>query len=110
MFAQAVEVAAQRGRVPVIASPADGNATFGLRTLYRKELRVLGVNTGFLDSTACAALLTEMSPWFDSGRFRVHPGQPCPLSDAADAYLRVAAGNARVVLRPGDDQIAAPGS
>jgi NADPH:quinone reductase-like Zn-dependent oxidoreductase len=99
-FAEAVEAAAISGRVPVISAPTDGQALFNLRSLYRKELRIRGIDTRRLDSTDCAALLRDMLPGFESGRLKVTPGRSFPLTNAAKAYEEAARGAARIVLRP----------
>jgi NADPH:quinone reductase len=99
MFADAVEAAAAGGRIPVISSPRDGKATFDLRNLYRKELRILGVDTRKLDAVACAMLLAEMVPGFESGAFKSRAGEPRPLSQAAEAYEQASHGGTRIVLR-----------
>jgi NADPH:quinone reductase len=100
MFAEAVEAAAAGGRIPIISSPRDGKAAFDLRSLYRKELRVLGVDTRKLDAVACAKLLLEMLPYFESGAFTVKVGESRPLAQAAEAYEKAARGGTRMVLRP----------
>jgi NADPH:quinone reductase len=102
MFAESVEAAAQRGRVCVISAPKDGNVTFNLRSVYRKELRVLGIDTRPLDVIACAKLLVEMSAGFENGSFRATPGEPHPLSEAAEAYDLTARGKGRSYLKPND--------
>jgi NADPH2:quinone reductase len=101
MFAEAVELAAMAGRVPVISAPPNGAATFNLRTVYRKLLRVIGVDTRQLDAVACARLLAEMAPDFAAGRFTSRPGQAFPLSEGIAAYEQAARGRGRIVLRPG---------
>lgn len=100
MFAEAVEVAALECRMPIIAAPADGKATFNLRSLYRKELRVQGIDTLRLDAVECAKLLGQMLPGFESGQFKAKPGKPMPLSAAAAAYAQAAHGGGRIVLVP----------
>ncbi len=100
MFAEAVELAGMAGRIPIIAAPPDGKASLNLRSLYRKMLRVQGIDTLRMDATACAALLAQMSSHFESGKFKAKPGQPMPLSAAAEAYEKAAAGGGRIVLRP----------
>jgi NADPH2:quinone reductase len=102
MFAESIEAAAQKGRVSVITAPADGKSTFNLRSVYRKELRVLGVDTRPLDAVACAKLLAEMRSGFESGKFRATPGQSRPLSAAAEAYDLAAHGKGRFYLRPNE--------
>ena len=42
MFAEAIETAGMGGRLPVITASADGKASFNLRSLYRKVMRVQG--------------------------------------------------------------------
>jgi NADPH:quinone reductase-like Zn-dependent oxidoreductase len=101
MFADAVESAAMSGRIPVISSPADGQVTFNLRSIYRKELSVLGVDTRRLDTVASARRLNEMLPGFESGRLKVAPGEPHPLAEAAQAYEEAAHSGRRTMLLPG---------
>jgi NADPH:quinone reductase len=100
MFAEAVEVAAMNGRVPVIAATTDGKATFNLRSLYRKVIRVQGIDTLRLDAVACARLLAQMAHNFESELFTAKPGRPLPLSAAGEAYEQAAHGGGRIVLRP----------
>jgi len=102
LFAESVESAALRGRVVVISAPHDGKSTFDLRMLYRKELRVLGVDTRRLDAVACAGLLSQMSFGFESGAFKVTVGQGRPLAAAAEAYVQAAHGKGRFYLRPNE--------
>ncbi len=102
MFAESVEAAAMEGRITVIVAPADGKSTLNLRSLYRKELRVRGVDTRRLDVVASAKILAEMRSGFESGKFRVDPGQSRPLAGASEAYEQVARGRGRFYLRPND--------
>jgi NADPH:quinone reductase-like Zn-dependent oxidoreductase len=100
MFPQAVEAAAIGGRIPIISSPRDGKSICDLRRLYRNELRVLGVDTRKLDAVACAKLLAQISPGFESGAFKIKAGEPRPLAAAVEAYEQAARGGVRIVLRP----------
>jgi NADPH:quinone reductase-like Zn-dependent oxidoreductase len=102
MFAEAIDAAAMEGRVCVISAPPDGQSTFNLRSVYRKELRVLGVDTRRLDVIASAKLLAEMHTGFESGKFKVRAGQSRPLSAAAEAYELAEQGNGRFYFRPND--------
>src|SRR5256885_14899018 len=99
MYADAVASAAGGGRIPVISAPRDGKSTFDLRDLYRKELRVLGVDTRRLDAVACAKLLAQMAPRFESGQFKVSPGRPMPLAAAVQAYEQAAHRGGRILLQ-----------
>lgn len=100
MFAESIEVAGMGAQIPVITAPADGKVRFNLRSVYRKGLRVLGVDTRPLDAVACAKLLVQMMPGFESGQFKVRAGKPLPLAAAAEAYEQAAHGGSRIVLRP----------
>jgi NADPH:quinone reductase len=100
MFAESVEVAGLGARIPVITAPADGKASFNLRNVYRKEIRVLGVDTRRLDAVASAKLLAQMTSRFESGQFKARPGKAIPLAQAAEAYQQAAQGGGRIVLRP----------
>ena len=102
MFAQVVEAAAQSGRIAVITAPRDGQSTFNLRTLYRKELRISGVDTRRLNVVACATLLGQMRGGFDAGKFKWEPGQSRPLAAADEAYDLAAHGKGRFFLRPNE--------
>jgi NADPH:quinone reductase len=100
MLAETVEAAGMGGRIPVITSPADGKSSFNLRSFYRKELRLQGIDTRRLDAVACAKLLVQMAPSFESGSFKVKPARPFPLSAAVEAYEQAAHGGGRIMLRP----------
>ena len=102
MFAESVEAAACHRRIGVISAPADGKSTFNLRNLYRKEFRVYGVDTRQLDVVACAKLLAAMQPVFEIRSLKAIPGEPRPLSAAAEAYDQAAHGKGRFYLRPND--------
>jgi NADPH:quinone reductase-like Zn-dependent oxidoreductase len=100
MFAECVEAAAMGGRISVITAPPDGNSAFNLRMVYRKELRIFGVDTRGLDVTASAKLLAQMSGEFESGAFKVKLGQPRPLAEVPAAYEDSSRGKGRIYLRP----------
>jgi NADPH:quinone reductase len=100
LFPESLDAAAHAARLCIISSPPDGKSTFNLRNLYRNELRVFGVDTRSLGVIACAAILGEMRALFEFGKFRVIPGQSCPLADAPQAYAQVAAGKGHFFLSP----------
>lgn len=102
MFAQCVEAAAQGGRIAVITAPPDDKATFNLRTVYRKELRISGVDTRRLDVVACAKVLSQMRGGLDAGKFKWEPGESRPLAAAAEAYDLTERGKGRFFLRPNE--------
>ncbi len=98
MFAECVEAASMRARVVVITAPADGKTTFNLRSLYRKELAVHGVDTRQLDAVACAGLLRQIG--LALPEMKVAVGRGYPLAEAATAYEQAGKGKGRVYLRP----------
>lgn len=100
LFADGIEAAAHGGRVCVITAPKDGEVEFNLRSLYRKELRVLGVDTRALDVVASSRLLAEMKSGFENGKLRSIAPKPYPLERAAEAYWRAAKGDGRICLMP----------
>lgn len=100
LFADAVEAAALGGRVCVISAPGDGKVTFNLRSLYRKELQVLGIDTRRLDVTDCAKLLKAMAGGFEDGSLRALDPVKYPLERAAEAYGAAKKGGGRFCLIP----------
>ena len=100
VFDECIEAAAMEARIAVIAAPPDGNSDFNLRMVYRKELRIFGVDTRRLDVAASAKLLAQMSGEFESGAFKVKLGQPRPLAEALAAYEESSRGRRRIYLRP----------
>lgn len=100
MFAQTIEAAASDARIPVIAAPPDGQASLNLRSIYRKELRIRGIDTIRLDTVASAKVLQQLLPGFDSGALKVAPGESYPLSNAAKAYQAASKAGGRILLRP----------
>lgn len=100
LFADAVEAAALGARVCVISAPGDGKVTFNLRSLYRKELQVLGIDTRRLDVHDCAMLLKAMASGFEDESLRVVDAEKYPLERAAEAYGAAKQGGGRFCLVP----------
>lgn len=100
LFAESIEAAAHGARVCVISAPPDGAVTFNLRSLYRKELRVVGVDTRRLDVTASCKLLAAMAPGFDDGKLRAAQPDTYPLERAPEAYALTEKGTGRHCLTP----------
>ncbi len=100
MFEQAVEAAGIHGRIPVITAPRDGRATFNLRSIYRKMLHILGVDTRPIDAVVAAQMLAQMTKYFDMGQFKASEGIGYPLSQVVEAYEHAGRGGSRVFLRP----------
>jgi NADPH:quinone reductase-like Zn-dependent oxidoreductase len=90
------------GRLCVYSASAGREVTLDLFDLYRRRLRLLGINTVALTVEDGARILDQLRPLFEAGRLRPHPRlEPLPLEDAARAYEQVARGSAsKVVLVP----------
>ena len=84
----------------VLYSAAGGREfTLDLRSFYRRESVLLGLDTQHLDATQCAGILDEIAPLFESGALRPPAiGERYPLAEAAQAYGRVAAGGSGKVV------------
>ena len=93
---------ARRGRLVVISAIGSPVVEVNIRTLYRNESRVLGVDSGKLSMVDSARRLERMAPYFESGDFRPLPvAAAYSLDDAQAAYQAVADNTAgRVVIRP----------
>jgi NADPH:quinone reductase len=80
---------------------AAGGREFNLDILpfYRNEFSLFGLDTQKLDASHCAAMLNELTPLFESGALKPSAiCERCPLSEAAQAYGRVAAGGGGKVV------------
>lgn len=92
------------GGVQVLISTIERSVPFDILAFYRRNLRLLGVDSLKLDATQCAAILNGLLPGFADGSlksFDVDEAALLPLEAAGDAYRRVLAGSMeRVVLAP----------
>ncbi len=99
-FAAANDALAVRGRQVFIAT-IDRAVPFDIFRFYRGQHSFHGIDTLSLDGAACATILDELTPGFESGALRPFPvGQTFTLAQAKEAYRAVLAGaRDRVVLR-----------
>lgn len=100
LFAESIEAAARRARVCVISAPPDGNVAFNLRSLYRKELRVAGVDTRRLDVADSSKLLADMAQGFNDGKLRAAPPCTYSLERAPEAYAQALKSTGRYCITP----------
>jgi NADPH:quinone reductase len=102
MFRSAVNSLALRGRLIEIAATGQREVSFDLADFYHNESRLFGVDTLKRDLTASAQVLEALTAGFVAGDYRAAPiAETCGLSEAQEAYHKVAAGAAgRIVLRP----------
>lgn len=91
------------GGALVVYSAAGGReVTLDLLAFYHRRLRLLGIDTVAENAVRCAKILAELTPLFQSAALRPLPiVERYPLSEAASAYARVAAGApGKIVLIP----------
>lgn len=100
VFAAMTGALASGGRLVVYSVIGGREATIDLFAFYRKRLALFGLDTQALDATACAAILDELAPMFESGALRPPAvAEQCALADAPKAYARVkAGGSGKIVL------------
>ena len=85
----------------IVYSVAGGREfSLDILSFYRNQYRLLGLDTQKLSASDCAPILNELNPLFESGALRpASISQRYPLSEAAQAYERVAAGKSgKIVL------------
>jgi NADPH:quinone reductase len=102
MFPSALKSLALRGRLVEIAATGQREVNFDLVDFYHNESQLFGVDTLKRDLTASAEVLDALTPGFVAGDYHAAPiAETCGLSEAQEAYRKVAAGAAgRIVLRP----------
>ena len=102
-FESHLGVLAQHGRLAVIASVGVRRVSFDLIDFYRRELRLLGVDSRKVDAAAAARILQRLELGFLTGALTPpRIAARFPLTRAREAYEVVARGDARgrVVLVP----------
>jgi len=102
VFRPLLDALGPSGRLCVYSSAAGREVPLDLFDLYRRRLRILGINSVALTAQDGARILDQLRPLFESGRLRPHPVLELhPLEDAARAYEQVARGSpSKVVLVP----------
>jgi NADPH:quinone reductase len=100
IFGALLGALAPNGRQVVYSAAGGREFPLDILAFYRKQFRLFGLNTVFLDVTKCGEVLTELAPQFESGALRPPTvGEQFPFSDATKAYERVASGKGgKVVL------------
>ncbi len=99
------------GRQVVYSAAGGRDFTLDILNFYQRQLSFYGVSTSTLDATACAGILNEIAPLFESGALAPPKvNERFPLAQAAQAYGRVAEGNSgKVVLVMTPTSDVAPG-
>lgn len=99
-----IDLLAHGGRITEISSPEkERRISFDLIKFYRRRAQLLGVDSRAADVTACASILRDMAPGFESGILR--PAleiETYTLEQAIQGYERVLNGqnSGKVVLIP----------
>ena len=102
VFQPLLESLGPGGRLCVYSAAAGREVQLDLFDLYRRRLRLLGINTVAVTAEDGARILDEVRRLFEAGRLRPLPLlEPYPLDQAAKGYEQVARGTAsKVVLVP----------
>ncbi len=100
IFGSLLEALAVGGRQVVYSAAGGREFTLDLLSFYRNQFSLAGLDTQKLDATQCAEILKELTPLFESGSIKPPViAERYPLTEAAKAYGRVAAGKiGKVVL------------
>jgi NADPH:quinone reductase len=91
-----------RGRQVEITSPPERRVSMDLVDFYHNETQLLGLDTLKRDLTATARIMEKLGSGFENGKyFPPVIAKSMPLTEAQDAYERVAKGQrGRIVLGP----------
>jgi NADPH2:quinone reductase len=97
-----------RGRVVAVTAAAEPRGSLDLLDFYRKEARLLGLNTSIAGRRSAAEILADLVPGFASGALAPLPvDDSYPLRRGNDAYARLAGGkpvHGRILLAPGRER------
>ena len=100
LFEPCLKSLGQRGRQLEITSVGTRRVSFDLIDFYHRQLSLCGVDTRAYDTVACAEILKQLTPGFESGALRPAPiVSRYPLERAVEAYKEVDSGaKGKVVL------------
>jgi NADPH2:quinone reductase len=100
IFGSLLAALAVGGRQVVYSAAGGREFSLDILSFYRNQYSLLGLDTQKLHATECAAILNQLVPLFESGALKPSViAERHLLSDAAQAYGRVAAGaTGKIVL------------
>lgn len=99
LFQPLLDVLASEGRMVCFSAMGGREVPLDLVAFYRKNLTLHGLNTAVSNVVRGAQMLNQLAPLFAAGAISPpHIAARYPLSQAAEAYQRVASG--KVVLIP----------
>ncbi|KZF21108.1 GroES-like protein [Xylona heveae TC161] len=105
LMSNALKALGFRGRLSYIASnPPDSELTFSLKTVYRQEQTIVGTNSLAYEPEETAALLAEIAPGFDDGRYKMKGDDEFTQvklgEEVVDVYNNFRAAKKRFVVVP----------
>ena len=90
LFEQSLPTLGTGGRIIEISAPAGkSKVSFDLLDFYRRDLRLIGVNTLHLDAIACAEILQKLTDKIEGDKPAIDISATFPLEDAVNAYQQV---------------------
>lgn len=90
LFEQCLPTLGTGGRIIEISSPAGkSKVSLDLLDFYRRDLKLIGVNTLHLDAVACADILQKLTSNIEGDKPPMDIGATFSLEDAAKAYQQV---------------------
>jgi len=90
LFEPSFRTLGQLGRQVNITSVGDRRVCFDLLDFYHRRLSLYGVDSRSYDTVACAAILEQLTPGFESGALKPIPiVKRFTLSDAVQAFTQV---------------------
>lgn len=98
LFEPLMAVLAERGCQVIYAAATGRDARLDLFSLYRGARTVRGISTAHYGAAACATLLGELAPLFESGALRPTIAARFAFADAVAAFDHTAHGRGKAVL------------
>jgi NADPH:quinone reductase-like Zn-dependent oxidoreductase len=96
LFEPSLRTLGTQGRQLNITSVGDRRVSFDLLDFYHRRLSLFGVDSRAYDTVACAAILEQLTPGFESGALKPIPiAQRFTLNQAAQAFTQVNDGSLR---------------
>ncbi len=90
LFEPSLRTLGQLGRQVNITSVGDRRVCFDLLDFYHRRLSLYGVDSRAYDTVACAAILEQLTPGFESGALKPIPiVKRFTLADAVQAFTQV---------------------
>ena len=90
LFEPSLRTLGQLGRQVNITSVSDRRVSFDLLDFYHRRLSLFGVDSRSYDAVACAAILEQLKPGFESRALKPIPiVKRFALNDAAQAFTQV---------------------